>query len=308
MKNNKIFIDGREGTTGLMIEERLKNFPNITLIEIEPELRKDKNERKRLLNQADVAILCLPDEAAKESVSLIEKGETRVIDASTAHRTADGWVYGMPELNKEQQGLIKEAKRVAVPGCHATGFIGVVYPLIKTGIISPDYNITATSVTGYSGGGKSMIATYEQNRQKCDERTSPAFYALGLTHKHIPEMQRICGLESRPVFTPIVADFYKGMTVAVPLFSKLFNKKFSVSELYDFYKDYYSGQSCIEIMTAEQSAPNGFLYAQECNDTNKLQMTVSGNGEELLVTARLDNLGKGSSGAAVQCLEIMIKQ
>ncbi len=305
----KIFVDGREGTTGLQIEERLLSHGHVELLMIDPALRKDTEARKKLINQSDVTFLCLPDGAAKEAVSLIENDTTRVIDASTAHRTNPDWAYGLPELSESHRRKIAASKRVAVPGCHASGFITAVYPLLAGGLLSPDFPVCAQSVTGYSGGGKKLIARYESNDRKMgDSLCSPGFYALGLRHKHLPEMQAVCGLSSPPVFTPILGDFYKGMTVAVPLTVKSLKKPLTAKELSEYYADYYKGSRFVKVLPHgdDSNFEEGVFHATACNDTNRLEILVCGHEEQVVVLSRLDNLGKGSSGAAVQCMNLML--
>ncbi|MCL1858341.1 MAG: N-acetyl-gamma-glutamyl-phosphate reductase [Oscillospiraceae bacterium] len=306
MQKYKIFVDGQEGTTGLEIHDRLKNRDDIEILKInskELEVLWDVNERRKYINQADIVFLCLPDDAARESVSLIENPLTRVIDASTAHRVADGWVYGIPELSKNHRENIETAKRLSNPGCFATGFNMLMYPLVKEKIIPADYPVTCHSVTGYSGGGIRLIEIFEsdQNKQKLN---SPCFYALGLQHKHLPEMQKHSGLLNPPVFTPIIGNYFKGMTVAVPLS----NIKLTANEINAFYKNYYQGQHFVKIMpmNIQNEFEWGFMKAESCNDTNNIEILTFGNDTQVLVVARLDNLGKGASGAAVQNMNIML--
>lgn len=304
----KVFVDGREGTTGLQINERLQNRGDIDLLKIDPEKRKDPIERKRFLNEADIVFLCLPDDAARESVSLVENDRTRIIDASTAHRTNEAWAYGMPELSRLHREKIRLSKRVSVPGCYATGFNILLHPLIKESIVPKNYPVTCYAVSGYSGGGKKMIAQYEAADPTDESMRSPRFYAMGLKHKHIPEMQKACGLERPPLFTPIVGPYYKGMTVAIPLYSNLLPGKNNASSVCEFLSAYYAGQHFIKVFPSdsEGSLVNGFLSATGCNGTNMLEIFVAGGDEHILLTARLDNLGKGASGAAVQCMNIML--
>lgn len=304
----KVFVDGSEGTTGLKINERLISHEFIEILKIPDELRKDVNTRKEFINNSDIAILCLPDAAAKEAVSLAENKSTRIIDASTAHRTAETFAYGFPELSEKHKEDIKKAKFVTVPGCHATGFTAAVYPLITGGIMGKDCPLVCQSVTGYSGGGKALIEKYEKNRTDDISLKSPQFYALSLMHKHLPEMQKINGLASPPLFTPIVGDFYNGMNVSLPLNSKLLNKKMSAKDIHSFLSDYYAGQTFIKVMPfgGEGALVNGFLDATSCNGTNRLEIFVFGHNEQILIISRLDNLGKGASGAAIQCMNIML--
>lgn len=304
----KIFVDGQEGTTGLKIHERLENRPDIQLLKIDAGKKKDPSERSRLLNEADIAFLCLPDTASRESVSLVSNPSTRIIDASTAHRTQPGWTYGLPELSPEYRKEIASSKRVSVPGCHATGFNLSLFPLVKEGIVPADYPVSCHSITGYSGGGKKMIEEYEAEDDSKSELKSPRFYALGLKHKHLPEMQKISGLTYAPIFTPIVSDFYQGMTVAIPLHPRLLSKKLSAKEVHEFLSSYYEGEQFVKVMPFEyeQLPGNGFLSAIACNLTNRVELFVFGHSEQILVAARFDNLGKGASGAAIQNMNIML--
>lgn len=299
----KLFIDGREGTTGLQIDQRIKDRGDLVILSIDPEKRKDINERRRLLNQADFVILCLPDAAAREAVSLIENPITRVIDASTAHRTAPGWDYGFPELSRKRRRSIADSKRVANPGCYATGFITLVYPLVTLGILPKDYPLSAHSVSGYTGAGKAVIAAYESDDRPVDY-DSPRQYAMGLRHKHLPEMQLVCGLESPPIFNPIICDFPQGMVVTVPLFLDRLGGISSVDGLRRLYSDFYGGQRFIKVRDGEPDG--GFLAANSLADTNDLEIFVCGNAGQAIAAARFDNLGKGASGAAVQNLNIML--
>lgn len=304
----KIFVDGQEGTTGLQINERLQNRKDLEILKIDPDKRKDMQERKKLLNEADIVFLCLPDDAARESVSLVENDRTRVIDASTAHRTNEDWAYGMPELGPHFREKIRTSKRVSVPGCYATGFNMLMHPLIKEGIVPRDYPVTCHAISGYSGAGKKMIAKYEDEGPLDDSMKSPRFYAMGLQHKHIPEMLKYSGLEQPPLFTPIIAAYYKGMTVAVPLYSRLLPGKNSAECVCGSLADFYKGQQFIKVFPygTEGNLVNGFLSATGCNGTNMLEIFVGGNDDHILLTARLDNLGKGASGAAVQCMNIIL--
>ena len=304
----KIFVDGQEGTTGLKIFERLEKRDDVRVLYIDPAKRKDISERGKLINEADIVFLCLPDDAAKESVALVENDKTRIIDASTAHRTNDDWVYGLPELGNNQRSAIENSKRVCVPGCFATGFILLLHPLIKEGIVLKDYPATCHAVSGYSGGGKKLINQYEDVGSRSSDLDSPRFYSLALKHKHTPEMQKFSGLDSSPIFTPIVADFYEGMTVAVPLYSRLLTKKQSAKEIRNFLESYYNNQNFIKVLPfdSEKYLDNGYLGATACNGTNNAQIFVFGNEENILLTARFDNLGKGASGAAIQNMNIML--
>lgn len=303
---HKIFVDGQEGTTGLKIHEYLNKRDDIEVLFIDSEKRKDIEARRALLNEADIAFLCLPDVAAKESVSLIENKNTRVIDTSTAHRTDINWTYGMAELNKNQREAIKNSYRVAVPGCHATGFIAAVNPLVSQGVVPKDYPVTAYSISGYSGGGKKLINWCEENH--FSNMDSPKPYRFDLKHKHLPEMQKITGLAYEPAFTPMIANYYKGMSVTVSLFTRLLNKNYSVSDIHGILTEYYSGEDFINVVPAniEDYLEDGYFDVEANNDTNRLDIFVSGNEDQILITARLDNLGKGASGAAIQNMNLML--
>ncbi len=298
----KIFIDGKAGTTGLRIEERLGAREDIEIISLPEEKRKDPAARREMLNAADVAFLCLPDDAAREAVSMIENPNTVVIDTSTAHRTNHDWAYGFPELDKSFEDKIKGSKRIAVPGCHACGFIALVYPLIKAGIISEDALLSCHSLTGYSGGGKSMIAQYEDT--ELDELlAAPRQYGIKQTHKHLPEMMAISGVKNAPVFSPIVSDFYSGMEVTVPLFSSWLKEGKSVADIKAAYKKLYTGPI---VSYKEEADEAGFLSAGAYSGRDSMEISVHGNEERIILVARYDNLGKGASGAAVECLNIVL--
>lgn len=300
MSKRKIFIDGSVGTTGLRIGSRLCGRDDVALLSLAEEERKDINKRKEMLNAADVVFLCLPDDAAREAVSLIENDNVAVIDASTAHRTLPGWAYGFPELSPVFEENIKNSKRIAVPGCHASGFIALVYPLIEAGVLGKDALLTCHSLTGYSGGGKKMIADYE-SEDRSSLLGAPRQYGLTQTHKHLKEMTFITGLDVSPVFCPIVADFYSGMEVTVPLFAKQINA--SADELKEIYKKHYTGPVVDYVESDDES---GFLSAGALSGKDGMRVSVYGNDERILLTARYDNLGKGASGAAVECLNIVI--
>ena len=302
----KIFIDGSEGTTGLRIHERFGQRDDIELIPISAELRKDVEERKRLINQSDITFLCLPDAAARESVSLVENENVRIIDASTAHRTEDGWAYGFPELSPVHRNKIKEGKRIAVPGCHATGFISLAYPIVSQEILPSDYPVAAFSLTGYSGGGKKMIAEYESDERPV-ELDAPREYALTQKHKHLKEMKKITGLSREPLFSPIVADYYSGMVVSLPLYTDYLKKETSPEKLAKFFAEYYAGEQFIKVMPygAEEEL-KGMMAGNGCSGWDGLKIFVTGNEERVVLHAQFDNLGKGASGAAIQCLNIML--
>ena len=306
MSKTKIFIDGSEGTTGLRINERFQGRDDIELLTIDPALRKDTEERKRLINASDITFLCLPDAAAREAVSLVENDNVRIIDASTAHRTEAGWAYGFPELSPEFREAIKTGKRVAVPGCYASGVVSLVYPLVKAGILPADYPVTTFGISGYSGGGKNMIAEYEAE-ERIPELDSPREYALSQQHKHLKEMKAITGLAREPLFSPIVCDYYSGMLVSLPLCGELLSKNMTPEELHAFYTEYYAGEKFVKVAPfGAEAETRNFLGANVRSGWDGMEIFVTGCEGRLLVSARFDNLGKGASGAAVQCLNIML--
>jgi len=302
-----VFIDGQHGTTGLKIRDRLSGRKDIELIEIPEEKRKDPEARNTLLNEADFVFLCLPDDAARESVGMIKNTSVCVIDGSTAHRVTEGWVYGFPELKKEQRALIRNSKRIAVPGCHATGFVSMLYPLVAKGIVGTDYPVTTHCVAGYSGGGKAMIAEYEVAGAP-DYIKNPRPYSLALNHKHIPEMTKIVGLTQPPLFSPTVVNVYKSEIISIPLISRYLKKGFSAADIRATLAEYYAGERFIKVMPypADDQLKNGFLTFADCNDTNNLEIFVFGNTDRILLSARFDNLGKGASGAAVQNMNLVL--
>lgn len=301
-----VFVDGSEGTTGLKINERLSSRNDLDIIKIQPEKRKDTEERKKCINSADIVFLCLPDAAAKEAVSLVENPATKVIDASTAHRTDLNWAYGLPELSQEYRSKIQNSSRVAVPGCYATGFISIMYPLVSKGFVPKDYPVTCHAISGYSGGGKKLIEQYESVEGHPFD--SPQLYALGLYHKHIPEMKIISGLSHAPIFSPIVSSYYKGMSVCVPLHTRMLPDSPTMKSVHEFLSEYYSKEKFIKVMplAAEKEYSNSFLGATRVNDTNSLEIYVVGNDEQIMLVSVLDNLGKGSSGAAIQNMNIIL--
>ncbi len=301
----KVFIDGSEGTTGLRIFERFQDRDDIEILRIDPALRKDPAERSRLINASDITFLCLPDAAAKEAVSLIENEKVRIIDSSTAHRTAEGWAYGFPELSKAHRKQIEGSMRVAVPGCHATGCISLIYPLTAGGILPKDYPLSAFSLTGYSGGGKKMIAEYEAEDRPF-ELEAPREYGLSQKHKHLPEIKAVTGIAREPLFSPIVADYYSGMVVTVPLYADMLKGRPTPQALRKYYAEYYEGEALIRVNPLENDvSASGFLSGNGRSGWDGLEIFVTGNEERILVSSRFDNLGKGASGAAVQCLNIM---
>ncbi len=295
----KVFIDGSAGTTGLRIVDRLSAREDLELIILPEETRKDPKARAAALDEADIAFLCLPDAAAREAVSMVTNPKTVIIDTSTAHRTADGWSYGFPELPGQREKLV-DAKRIANPGCHASGFVALIAPLVKAGILDADAALSCFSLTGYSGGGKSMIADYET-----DERDplldAPRQYGLTQSHKHLPEMGKVCGLNTAPLFCPIVGDFYSGMEVTVPLFGSQIHG--TVEDIKNVYRTLYTGKL---VHFDEDVSEGGLLSAGAFSGRDDMSITVHGNDERILLVARFDNLGKGASGAAIQNMNIVL--
>lgn len=301
----KVFIDGSEGTTGLRIHERLDNRDDIELLTIAPELRKDPAERSRLINSSDITFLCLPDSAAREAVALVTNPNVCIIDASTAHRTEAGWAYGFPELSSKHREAIRTGKRIANPGCHASGFISLVYPLIAGGILPADYPVASFSLTGYSGGGKKMIAQYEASDRDA-ELDAPREYGLSQQHKHLKEMRLITGLSRAPLFTPIVSDYYSGMVVNVPLYTDLLNTTQTPESLQTFFADYYANEPFVKVMPlGAESEMSGFLSGNHLSGYDGMQIYITGNENRIQLSSVFDNLGKGASGAAIQCFNIM---
>lgn len=298
-----VFIDGKEGTTGLQIYERLGKRDDINILTLSEEERKNVDARRDCLNRADISFLCLPDSAAVEAVKLVSNPNARIIDASTAHRTNPDWVYGLPEISRERRENIAATKRLANPGCHATGFISLVAPLVKGGLVARDYPFAASSVSGYSGAGKKAIAQYEDPNAARD-LASPREYALGMSHKHLPEMVKECNLAYAPLFHPFICNYYCGMCVTVPLYARLMNKKYTVNDVRAYFAEYYAGQNFIKVVDEEQIP--AYLPANLLAGTNRLQIYVSGNDERILLACLFDNLGKGASGAAVQNMNIML--
>lgn len=298
----KIFIDGKAGTTGLRIYERLEAREDIEIILLSDDERKDPAARKKALNSCDIAFLCLPDDAARESVSMIDNENVTVIDTSTAHRTLEGWCYGFPELSDELAEKIKSAKRIAVPGCHASGFIALVKPLIDAGFIDVNELLTCHSITGYSGGGKKMIADYE-SEERNELLDSPRQYAITQQHKHLKEMKAITGLESAPIFCPIVSDFYSGMMVTVPLFASQLKDGKTAADIKKLYADKYNSELLSYKECVDES---GFVAATTYSGKDTMTVSVAGNEDRILLIALYDNLGKGASGAAVECMNIAL--
>lgn len=297
----KVFIDGSAGTTGLRIREMLGKREDISLIALPEALRKDVVARRDAINGADAVFLCLPDDAAREAVGLVENENTVVIDASTAHRTSSGWAYGFPELSAGHRAAIVNGKRIANPGCYASGFLALVYPLVAAGVLPKDYPLVCHAVSGYSGAGKKGIAEYEAKDRPAGYDT-PRLYALTLAHKHLPEMQAVCGLTRTPVFNPYVCDYYCGMTVIVPLFVDMLAQKVSVADVKELLRAHYAGAHFVTV----GEEPSGYVSANTLNGTNRMELLVNGNERQILLTARFDNLGKGASGAAIQNMNLAL--
>ena len=303
----KVFIDGQAGTTGLRIHERLADRKDLTMITLTEETRKDPEARRAAILESDVTFLCLPDDAAREAVALAGDADVRIIDASTAHRTNPDWAYGFPELSPEHREKIRTSKRVAVPGCYASGFASLVYPMVHSGLLPKDYPVQCFAMSGYSGGGKKMIAEIE-SPDRAPELYSPRFYGLANNHKHLPEMQKISGLEKKPMFTPIVDDYYNGMVVCVPIQAAVSGFSLEPERVQEMLERHYEGSNFVHVQPlktpAEMTATK--LSCNDLRDTNQMEIFVFGDAEQILLCFRLDNLGKGASGAAVQCMNIML--
>lgn len=302
----KIFVDGQEGTTGLKIHEYLSKISNVEVVKIEPDRRKDNDARRAIINEVDLVFLCLPDSASRESVSMVSNNKTKIIDASTAFRTNSEWTYGLPELHKNQRNTIQNSSRVSVPGCHATGYILAIHPLVAEGIIPRDYPVSCYSLTGYSGGGKKLISEYQNSNR--EQFFAPRQYALSLNHKHLPEMQLYTGLNSAPIFTPIVGNYYQGDAVTIPLFPRMFTKNATAKDIQEVLASYYKDERFIRVMPYDSEAylEDGFFNLMQCNNTNYLDIFVFGHKDEIVLVSRFDNLGKGASGAAIQNMNIML--
>ncbi|MBQ8093182.1 MAG: N-acetyl-gamma-glutamyl-phosphate reductase [Clostridia bacterium] len=296
----KVFIDGSAGTTGLRLTERLENHPAVSLLTLPEAQRKDPQARQDIMNQADIVFFCLPDAAAIEAAGLIQNPDTSVIDTSTAHRTADGWVYGFPELTG-QRDKIRSSRRIANPGCHASGVIALLYPLVSTGIVQKDITVSCTSLTGYSGGGKKMIAEYEDDNRSA-LLNAPRLYGLTQSHKHLPEIEKVCGLSSAPVFCPIVAPYYAGMEVIIGLTAG--QSSVPLSQLPEIYQSFYAASQLIRFKA--EAGENGFMSACAFAGRDDMQITVQGNDARATLIARFDNLGKGASGAAIQNMNLLL--
>ena len=299
----KVFIDGKEGTTGLQIYDRLNIRDDIELITLPEEFRKDTDARRECINRADISFLCLPDAAAVEAVGFVTNKNTRIIDASTAHRVDPDWIYGLPEISIERRRAIATADRVSNPGCYATGFITLVAPLIRGGILDAEYPFVCHALSGYSGAGKKGIEQY-MNPERDSELQSPRHYALGLKHKHLPEMVNECGLGTAPVFLPIICDYYAGMCVCVPIHRSLMLKKYNLNAVRDYFAEYYAGQVFIRVVD-KMDVPD-YLPANKIVGSNNLEIYVCGNDEQIVLFSVFDNLGKGASGAAVQNMKFML--
>ncbi len=306
MAKKKIFIDGSEGTTGLRIFERFADRDDIELLKIPSESRKDPAVIKQFIHDSDITFLCLPDAAAREAVALAEDEDVILIDTSTAHRTEAGWAYGYPELSPEHREAIRTGNRIAVPGCHATGFITLVYPMIASGILPRTYPVSAFSLTGYSGGGKKMIAEYEGD-DRGQELLAPRQYGLSQMHKHLKEMKAVTGLSKAPLFSPIVADYYSGMLVSVPVYTDMLNGTQTPESVHAMFEKHFAGEPFVKVMPfgAEADSRN-FLGSNNCSGWDGIEILVTGNEERILLSSRFDNLGKGASGAAIQCLNIVL--
>jgi N-acetyl-gamma-glutamyl-phosphate reductase len=303
----KIFIDGKEGTTGLKIYERFAKRTDIEIIQISEDKRKDLSERQKFINDSDFTFLCLPDQAAIESASLCTNSHTRILDASTAHRTSPGWAYGFPELAPSFRKAIETSNRVAVPGCYASGFNSICYPLTAAKILPHDYPVVCHAVSGYSGAGKKAIAVYEDaNRDK--QYDSPRLYALTQSHKHLPEMQLISNLDFAPIFDPYVCDYFEGMTVTVPFYTRLLSKKVTAKEVWEIFAHHYDGSRFVKVMgfMGEWTLAEPFIPANTLAGTNEMHIFICGNDDRVMITSQFDNLGKGASGAAIQCMNIMM--
>lgn len=316
----RVFINGSEGTTGLRINERFKLRDDVELIPIASELRKDPAEVSKKINESDITFFCLPDAAAIEALTYVKNPNVRILDTSTAHRTNPGFAYGFPELSAELREKIRTGKRIAVPGCHASGFIALVYPLTARGIIKEDAPLTAVSITGYSGGGKKTIAAYndvearkasmvpsEKNKNGLDPLTGPRLYALGQTHKHLKEMTVIPGLSVPPVFMPYICDFYSGMYVTVPLHKSFLKKNIGVEGIREELTEHYKNASLVKVLPeGDELTASGFVPANTIEGRDDMEITVYGNDDRIMLSARFDNLGKGASGAAIECMNVIL--
>ncbi len=297
----KIFIDGKDGTTGLKIYKRFESRNDIELLLIDPEKRKDAKQRSRLINESDITFLCLPDAAAVEAVSFVENDNVKIIDTSTAHRTLDGWAYGFAELSSEHRRKIELSNRIAVPGCYASGFNSIVYPLVKNKFISNDYDIVCFALSGYTGAGKKGIAQYE-DESRSSELDSPRLYALTQQHKHLKEMKAISMLSKEPVFSPVICDYPQGMVVNISLFTDKMNRKYTKKDIYEMFSEHYAESALVKVRPLGYT--EGMIASNAFAQRDDMEIEINGNDDRIVITSRFDNLGKGASGAAIQCMNI----
>lgn len=297
----KVFIDGKDGTTGLKIFKRFENRNDIELLLIDSDKRKDAKERARLINESDITFLCLPDAASIEAVSLVENDNTKIIDTSTAHRTLSDWAYGFAELSREHREKIESSNRIAVPGCYASGFNSIVYPLVHSGFINKDYDIVCYALSGYTGAGKKGIAQYEDSSRDA-ELDSPRLYALTQEHKHLKEMKAVSGLSKKPIFSPIICDYPQGMVVSVPLYTDRMSKKYTIQDIYEMFAEHYGNSDIVKVRRPGYT--QGMIGSNQFANRDDMEIEINGNDDRILITSRFDNLGKGASGAAIQCMNI----
>lgn len=297
----KVFIDGKDGTTGLKIYKRFEERKDIELLLIDPEKRKDAQERARLINESDITFLCLPDAASIEAVSFVENENTKIIDTSTAHRTLESWAYGFAELSREHREAIATSNRIAVPGCYASGFNSIAYPLVKSGFISAAYDIVCFAMSGYTGAGKKGIAQYEDKNRDL-ELASPRLYALTQQHKHLKEMKAISKLDKEPIFSPVICDYPQGMVVTIPLYTDKMSKKYSAKDIYEMFSEHYYGSDIVKVR--ELGYTQTMIASNTFANRDDMEIEINGNADRILITSRFDNLGKGASGAAIQCMNI----
>lgn len=297
----KVFIDGKDGTTGLKIFKRFENRNDIELLLIDSDKRKDTKERARLINESDITFLCLPDAASIEAVSLVENSNTKIIDTSTAHRTLSDWAYGFAELSREHREKIEISNRIAVPGCYASGFNSIVYPLVHSGFIDKDYDIVCYALSGYTGAGKKGIAQYEDSSRDA-ELDSPRLYALTQEHKHLKEMKTISGLSKKPIFSPIICDYPQGMVVSVPLYTDRMSKKYTIQDIYEMFAEHYGNSDIVKVRRPGYT--QGMIGSNQFANRDDMEIEINGNEDRILITSRFNNLGKGASGAAIQCMNI----
>ena len=302
----KVFIDGSEGTTGLRIFERFQVRDDIELLKIDSDKRKDPEEIKKFINASDITFLCLPDAAAIEAVELCDNPDTVIIDASTAHRTEPGWAYGFPELSENHRQAIASGKRIAVPGCYASGFIGLAYPLVKGGILPEDYPVSIFAVSGYSGGGKKLIGKYEEEGRDA-KYDSARMYAWGQSHKHLKEMKFITGLKREPLFSPMTTAYHSGMIVSLPLYTDLLNERWTPEDAQAYFENYYAGEKLVQVLPfGTDVEAGGALFSDALAGHDRMEIFVTGNAERMVVASRFDNLGKGASGAAIQNMNLAL--